>query len=70
MYVVLLDDWAAGVHLYSIEMSLSQAQPGEGQQSSDVSADSSQTELHCQLSNWDSEVNNNSQSDLSGTTRR
>ena len=53
---VLLDEWSAWVHLYSIKMSLSHSQAGESQQSTDVSTDSGETQLHCQLRHWDSGV--------------
>lgn len=35
-------------------MSLSQSQAGEGQERTNVSADSSQTELHRELGHWNS----------------
>lgn len=54
MYELLLNERAVRVHLYSIKMSLSQSQAGEGQEGTDVSADSGQTELHCELRHWDS----------------
>lgn len=50
----LLDERPVRVHLHGIQVGLSQAQAGEGQEGPHVGAGGSQAELHRQFSHWDS----------------